>query len=191
MVVELRGFAGGWSAVIMARVLDQPVVGLRLQHLDRVIVERAETRPDAVWLHARVRADTAACPVCQTESRSVHVRYHRRFRDTAPALLSCVRFDHGLLDAEDGEDVAAVVSVAAGVGDVRASGEAEGIEGQVAETGHSAWSTTCPELGTVLLEGHVPDPMQAVLHAPVPTGVGVEVIRAGPQQHPVFLIPRR
>lgn len=62
-------------------MLDQPIVGLRLHHLDRVIVERAETHPDAVWLHARVRAQTAACPTCQTESRSVHVRYHRRFRD--------------------------------------------------------------------------------------------------------------
>jgi hypothetical protein len=48
---------------------------------------------------------------------------------TAPALFLYGRFDQGLLDAVDGEGVVAVVQVATGVGDVRASGEAESVEG--------------------------------------------------------------
>lgn len=72
---------------------------------------------------------------------------------TAPALVGSVRFDHGLLNSVGGEDVAA------GVSDVRASGEAEGVEGQVAEAGRGPWGGTGPELGAVLVEDHVPSPM--------------------------------
>jgi hypothetical protein len=61
-------------------------------------------------------------------------------RSTAPALFGSVRFGHGLLNAVDGEDVSSVVEVAAGVGDVRACCEAEGVEGQVAEAGNDPGS---------------------------------------------------
>jgi hypothetical protein len=74
-------------------------------------------------------------------------------------LFGSVRFDHGLLDAIDGEDVGAAVQVAAGVGDVCASGEAEGVEAQIAEAGPDSWGGTGPQLGIVLAEGYVYGPM--------------------------------
>src|SRR6266496_294483 len=89
------------------------------------------------------------------------------------------QFQNGLLDAVDGESVGAVVQVAAGVGDVGASGEAEGVEGQVAKAGQGSWCGTGPELGVVLSEGHVSGPVETVFHAPMPAGVVVEVLRAG------------
>jgi len=53
---------------------------------------------------------------------------------TAPALLCCVRLVVILgLDSEDVEGVVAVVEIAAGVGDVGSSGEAEGADRKVAE----------------------------------------------------------
>jgi hypothetical protein len=94
-------------------------------------------------------------------------------------LFGSVRFDHGLLDAVDGEGVGAVVEVAAGVGDVRASDEAQRVEGQVATARHGAGRGTGAQPAVVLVEGHVPAPMQTVFHGPVPSGVVVEVLRAG------------
>ena len=45
-----------------------------------------------------------------------------------PVVVCSVRFSAGLLDAVDGEDVHTVVEVAAGVGDVGASGEPDGAD---------------------------------------------------------------
>ena len=57
------------------------------------------------------------------------------------------------------------MQVAAGVGDVGASGEAEGVQGQVAHGGQVAGSRTGSELGIVLVEGDVAGPVQTVFEA--------------------------
>ncbi len=98
---------------------------------------------------------------------------------TARALLFYVRFDHGLLDAVDGEDVGVVVKVAADVGDVGASGEAEGVQGQVAHSGQVPGSCARSELGIVFAEGDVSGPMQTIFHRSVSSHISVEVLRAG------------
>jgi hypothetical protein len=67
-------------------------------------------------------------------------------RGTAPALFFIVRFDHGLLDTVDGEDVGVVVEVAAGVGDVHASGKAKRVHRQVPEGGYVPGGRAGPQL---------------------------------------------
>jgi hypothetical protein len=98
---------------------------------------------------------------------------------TAPALFFHTRFDHGLLDAVDGEGGGAVVEIAAGVGDVGPAGEAEGVQGQVAEGGQVAGYRTGPELGVILAEGDVSGPMETVSNGPVSSRIAVQVVRAG------------
>ena len=66
---------------------------------------------------------------------------------TAPSLFGCVGFSAGLLDVVDGEGVGAVVEVAAGVGDVGASGEPDGADREVAECGYRAGCGAGSELG--------------------------------------------
>jgi transposase len=50
-----------------------------------VLVDRVEQIRNTVWLHARPRALTAACPRCDQESARVHSRYERRVTDAAVA----------------------------------------------------------------------------------------------------------
>jgi hypothetical protein len=85
---------------------------------------------------------------------------------TAPALFFYARVDHGLLNAVDGEGVGAVVEIAPGVGDVGAAGEAEGVQGQITESGQLTGSRTGPELGIVLAEGDVAGPVQTIFYPP-------------------------
>jgi transposase len=54
-----------------------------LPHLAAVIVEEAEISGDCLWLHARVRADSACCPQCGCCSGKVHSAYQRRLADDA------------------------------------------------------------------------------------------------------------
>ena len=54
-----------------------------LPHLAAVIVEEAEIVGDCVWLLARARADSAACPRCGYSSGKVHSTYLRRLADAA------------------------------------------------------------------------------------------------------------
>src|SRR5947207_563376 len=55
-------------------------------------------------------------------------------------------------DSERGEGVVVVVEVAAGVGDVGASGQAQGADRQVAEGGKRSWCCTGPDLRFVFAE---------------------------------------
>ena len=52
-------------------------------------------------------------------------------------------------------------------------------DGEVAEGGHDLWAVTGPDLGMVLGEGHVADPVQPVLYGPVPTDRVGELGRSG------------
>lgn len=61
---------------------DRLVGGFVLPHLAGVVVERVESGPEATWLYARARAETASCPRCATVSMSVRGRYQRRLSDT-------------------------------------------------------------------------------------------------------------
>jgi hypothetical protein len=51
------------------------------------------------------------------------------------------------------------VEVAAGVGDVGASGQPVGVDGEVAEAGHGPWRGAGSDLGRVFVEGHIACPM--------------------------------
>src|SRR5436190_7112295 len=82
-------------------------------------------------------------------------------------------------DSERGEGVVVVVEVAAGVGDVGASGQAQGADRQVAEGGKRSWCCTGPDLRFVFAEGDVADPMQAILHDPVASLVVVQLCWSG------------
>ena len=46
---------------------------------------------------------------------------------------------------------------------------AERADDQVAQAGHDLWGSAGPQLPGVLGDGHVPDPVQAVLDRPVAT----------------------
>jgi integrase len=82
-------------------------------------------------------------------------------------------------DLEDVEGVVAVVEVAAGVGDVGSSGESEGADCKVAEGCEGARRGSGAQLGSVLVPGAVPYPMQTIFHNPVASFVVVQVDRAG------------
>src|SRR5436305_169483 len=82
-------------------------------------------------------------------------------------------------DSECGEGVVVVVEVAAGVGDVGASGQAQGADRQVAEGGQCSGCGAGAQLGGVFAEGDVADPMQTIFHDPVTSFVVVELCRAG------------
>ena len=78
-----------------------------------------------------------------------------------------------------GEGVVVVVEVAAGVGDVGASGQTQGADRQVAEGGERSGRGTCSQLGSILVEGDITDPMQTIFHDPVASFVVVELRGAG------------
>jgi hypothetical protein len=61
------------------------------------------------------------------------------------------------------------------VGDVGASGEAEGVDRRVSEAGQGPGRGTGPELGRVLMECHIAGPVETVVHGPVLAFVVVEV----------------
>src|SRR6186997_3690145 len=82
-------------------------------------------------------------------------------------------------DSEGGEGVVVVVQVAAGVGDVGASGQAQGADRQVAEGRECSGCGAGAQLGCVLTEGDVADPMQTIFDDPVPSFVVVELRGAG------------
>src|SRR6478672_5241884 len=82
-------------------------------------------------------------------------------------------------DSECGEGVVVVVQVAAGVGDVGASGQAQGADRQVSEGRECSGCGAGAQLGGVFIEGDVADPMQAIFHDPVPSFVVVELRGAG------------
>ena len=65
-----------------------------------------------------------------------------------------------LSDSEGGEGVVVVVEVAAGVGDVGASGQAYGADRQVAEGGECSGCGAGAQLGAILAEGDVADLLQ-------------------------------
>ena len=73
--------------------------------------------------------------------------------------------------------VAGVVSV--GGGDVGVAVEAEQADGEVAEGGHDAGGVSGSDLGFVFLVGDVADPVELVLHVPVPADPGGERGRVG------------
>ena len=148
----LMPYVDGFAAVLAAQGYAAGTVMLHRQHVGHL----------SRWLETRaLGADVLSEGLIEEFLVEPHATGRQtRLRVTAPALFGSVRFDHGLLDAVDGEDVGAVVQVAPGVGDVRSSGHAERVEGQVAAAGHSAWGGTGPQLGIVLMEGHVPGPMQ-------------------------------
>jgi hypothetical protein len=90
-------------------------------------------------------------------------------------------------DPEDGQGPGGVAGVLAeGGGTVDWPGAAERTDGEVAQAGHDLWAGPGAQPGGVLGEGHIPDPVQAVLDRPVPTdevgqpgGVGLGVGEAG------------
>ena len=84
-------------------------------------------------------------------------RCRRRVR--APALSRVCPICDGLTvsDSECGEGVVVVVQVAAGVGDVGASGQAQGADRQVAEGRECSGCGAGAQLGCVLTEGDVAD----------------------------------
>src|SRR3954454_1715110 len=53
-------------------------------------------------------------------------------------------------------------------GDVRVAGQAQGVDRQGAQGGDVLWAVVGANLAVVLAEGHVADPVQAALDAPVP-----------------------
>jgi hypothetical protein len=57
--------------------------------------------------------------------------------------------------------------VAQGGGDADATGEPQDGDNQVAQAGHDAGAAGGADLGPVLIEIHVPDPVQTVFDAPV------------------------
>ena len=62
-----------------------------------------------------------------------------------------------------------------GLGDVGGTGQAEKADGKVAQGGHDAGAVAGADLGAVLVEGDVTDPVQAVFHAPVAADPGREL----------------
>src|SRR5512144_694909 len=78
-------------------------------------------------------------------------------------------------DSECGEGVVVVVQVAAGVGDVGAPGQAQGADRQVAEGRDCSGCGAGAQLGCVLSEGDVADPMQTIFHDPVASLIVVEL----------------
>lgn len=72
-----------------------------------------------------------------------------------------------------------VVQVAAGVGDVGAPCQPEGVDRQVRQASEDSGGCTGPDLGSVLVEGDITSPMQTDFHRPVLTLVVVEVCGAG------------
>ena len=51
--------------------------------------------------------------------------------------------------------------------------------GQVSQGGHDLWSVAGAQLVAVLVEDHVPDPVEAVLNVPVSAGPGRDLLGAG------------
>ena len=98
---------------------------------------------------------------------------------TAPAKSRDVRLGVGWSDFVDGEGVVVVEQVAAGVGDVGASGEADRADGQVAEGCHRWGCGTGSELGVVFVEGDVTHPVDLIFNAPARPPVVVELSGAG------------
>jgi hypothetical protein len=68
--------------------------------------------------------------------------------------------------------------VSAGGGDVGGAGESVDADGQVAQGGHGGGAGAGADLGVVLGEGDVADPVQAVLDAPVAAEGGGDLIGA-------------
>ena len=48
------------------------------------------------------------------------------------------------------------------------SGKAVEADGEIAERGHDLWAVAGPDLGVVLRESHITDPVESVLYRPVP-----------------------
>src|SRR5262249_62331806 len=59
------------------------VLELLLPHLAGVVVENAQLTGAGLWIWARARAGTAACPRCGRASARVHSRYQRRLGGAA------------------------------------------------------------------------------------------------------------
>jgi len=58
-------------------------LGVLLPHLAGVVVEGVVAAAGVLFVLARARADTAACPACGSVSGRVHSRYRRRLADAA------------------------------------------------------------------------------------------------------------
>ena len=79
-----------------------------------------------------------------------------------------------------------MVHLACGGCDVGCARDAEKADGEIAEGGHDLGTASFPDLGPVLVKGHVPDPMHFVLNGPVPSdpvedllGIGLVLGGAG------------
>src|SRR5674476_604678 len=69
--------------------------------------------------------------------------------------------------------------VSEGCGDVSGLGQAQDGDREVAQAGHDAGAVAGADLGQVLAERHVADPMESVLDGPVTAQRGGELVRTG------------
>ena len=56
--------------------------------------------------------------------------------------------------------------------DVAGAGDAEEGDGQVTNRGHHLCAGAFADAGAVLVEGHIPDPMEAILNRPMAAAQG-------------------
>src|SRR5665811_505640 len=85
--------------------------------------------------------------------------------------------DTGQQQCEGAVGVSGVVPE--GLGDVGGPGQAEQADGQVPQGGHHLWAVAGANLAEVFTEGHVADPVQPILYAPMAAEPGRELVGAG------------
>src|SRR2546430_417111 len=65
------------------------------------------------------------------------------------------------------------------LGDVAAAGDSQAPDGEVAQAGESVRAVAGSDLGAILVEGNIPDPVQRVLNLPVTASEASDPGRAG------------
>ena len=92
---------------------------------------------------------------------------------TGSSMLGVVPRVPSKSQADESECLAIGASaVAERRGDVTGTGEAEEGDGQVADRGHHLRAGAFADAGAVLVEGHIPDPMETILDRPMAAAQG-------------------